>query len=395
MRGLKQFFQHSGRLITVILLLAITYCYAMFQGGFVSWFVFFTILPFSVYSILLAIFPIHFKEISRTLSKDRIERGSNVQVTVTFRNTSWLPIVFMTVQELQMENGQYERPNGNVTKLFLVGWKREFEWTYELKALKRGEHHFKGLEFTCTDFFGWTFRKVTVNHPQFFLVYPKVSDVDVPPVGMQYEQGSSQSRYSLVKDTTMATGVREYIPGDRFSWIHWKSFAKNGELRTKEFEDRKSQNMFILIDRAVQKNFEQAVDYTASYINKIVKGRGDVSFLSVGDDRYFAPIIKTDKQFEKVLQHLVTVQPDAQFGVERLLYEEQKIMSRSVVVIVTGELVPELQKIMNSGTKYARKIICFVVSDDKDSVQLISQNNEVHYVGSDELQSMYSEVKHA
>ena len=153
--------------------------------------------------------------------------------------------------------------------------------------------------------------------------------------------------------------------------------------------------MFILIDRAVQKNFEQVVDYTASYINKIVKGRGDVSFLSAGNDRYFAPIIKTDKQFEKVLQHLVTVQPDAQFGVERLLYEEQKIMSRSVVVIVTGELVPELQEILNSGTKYARKIICFVVSDEKNLVQFISQNNEVHYVDSDELQSMYSEVKHA
>ncbi|MBD8038744.1 DUF58 domain-containing protein [Solibacillus sp. A46] len=395
MRGFKQFFRHSGRLVTVILLLVITYCYAMFQGGFVSWFVFFTILPFLLYSILLAVFPIHFKEISRTLSKDRIERGNNVQVTVRFRNTSWFPIVFMMVQELPMDNGLYERPNGNVTKLFLVGWKREFEWTYELKALKRGEYHFKGLEFTCTDFFGWTIRKVAVNHPQLFLVYPKVSDVNVLPIGMQYDQGSSQSRYSLVKDTTMATGVREYIPGDRFSWIHWKSFAKNGELRTKEFEDRKSQNMFILIDRAVHKNFEQVIDYTASYINKIVKGNGDVSFLSAGDDRYFAPIIKTDKQFEKVLQHLVTVQPDAQFGIERLLYEEQKFMSRSVVVIVTGELVPELREILNSGTKYARKIICFVVNDEKDSVQLFSQNNEVHYVGSDELQSIYSEVKHA
>ena len=153
--------------------------------------------------------------------------------------------------------------------------------------------------------------------------------------------------------------------------------------------------MFILIDRAVQKNFEQVIDYTASYINKTVKGNGDVSFLSAGDDRYFAPIIKTDKQFEKVLQHLVTVQPDAQFGIERLLYEEQKFMSRSVVVIVTGELVPELREILNSGTKYARKIICFVVSDEKGTVQLIGQNNEVHYVDSDELQSMYSGVKHA
>lgn len=106
-------------------------------------------------------------------------------------------------------------------------------------------------------------------------------------------------------------------------------------------------------------------------------------------------MIKTGKQYETVLQHLATVVPDAQFGVERLLFEEQKMMSRSVVVIITGEMTPELQEVLNAGTKYARKIICFVVSDQKDPVQHISQNNELHYVGMDELQRTYSEVKHA
>ena len=56
--------------------------------------------------------------------------------------------------------------------------------------------------------------------------------------------------------------------------ISRKSFAKNGELRTKEFEDKQSQNTFVLIDRAVQKNFEHVVDYAASYVYKIVKQRG-------------------------------------------------------------------------------------------------------------------------
>src|SRR5690606_35378418 len=100
MKGIKQFLKHGGRLITVVSLLIITYCYAMFQGGFVSWSVFFTILPFLVSSILLAIIPIRFKGISRTLSKERIGRGSNVQVSVTFRNTSWFRCVFMMVRGL-------------------------------------------------------------------------------------------------------------------------------------------------------------------------------------------------------------------------------------------------------------------------------------------------------
>lgn len=391
MKQLLNFFKHGGRLVIVLALLITTYCYAMFQGGFVSWFVFFTILPFSIYSILLALVPIRFKEISRTLSKDRMERGDDVLVTVRFRNMSIFPIMFLVVSELPMDENYYEAARGNMSKLFFVGWKREFEWSYELKQLKRGEHHFEGLEFTCADFFGWTVRKITIEHPQLFFVYPKVHDVPVVPLRMQYDQGSSATQFSLIKDTTMATGVREYAPGDRFSWIHWKSFAKNGDLRTKEFEDKQSQNIFVMIDRSVHVNFEQVVDYTASYVRKIVKQRGEVSFLSAGIDRYFAPVIKTDSQFEKVMQHLVSVQPDAQFGIERLLYQDQKLMNRSIVIIVTGELMPDLIEVLNSGTKYAKKVLCFVVNQEAEPIELMN-NNQVHYVSDEWLKQFSSEV---
>jgi uncharacterized protein (DUF58 family) len=393
MKRIKHFFQHGGRLIIVILVLLFAYSYAMFQGGFVSWFLFFTLLPFSLYSILLAIVPIRIMEISRTFSKGRLEREDDVVVTVKFRNKSWFPIVFLTVKEIPMDDGFYEALNGNASKLFLVGWKREFEWSYELKELKRGEHHFKGFEFTCADFFGWTIRHLVIESPQMFLVYPKVFDVKTIPMRMQYDQGTAMLQYSLIKDTTMATGVREYVPGDRFSWVHWKSFAKSGELRTKEFEDKQSQNTFILIDRSIQKNFEQVVDFTASYIQNMVKGRGEVSFLSVGIDRYFAPIIKTDSQFEQVMQHLVMIQPDAQFGVDRLLYQEQKTMNRSVIVIITGELMPDLVEVLNADSRFANKVQCFVVNEDEDKVRLMG-NNQVYYVSEYGLKSNYSEVKH-
>ncbi|MEK4427246.1 DUF58 domain-containing protein [Solibacillus sp. FSL K6-1523] len=379
MSRLNEFFKHGGRLVTVVSLLVITYCFAMFQGGFVSWYLFFTLLPFVIYAILLAIMPIKITEISRTLSKERVERGDNIVVTVKFRNASWFPIIFLTVRELPMDSRFYEAANGHSSKLFLVGWKREFEWSYELKQLKRGEHHFQGMVVTCTDFFGWTIRKVKVEKPQMFFVYPKVYPVTTVPLKMQYDQGTTASLYSLIKDTTMVTGVREYVPGDRFSWIHWKSFAKNGELRTKEFEDKQSQNIFFLIDRSVQRNFEQVVDFTASSIRTIVKERGDVSLLSVGMDRYFAPVIKTESQFEKMMQHLVSIQSDAQFGVDKLLLEDQKLMMRSVIVIVTGELTPNLKELLNSSSNYAKKIICFVIGNETDSAPF-HHNNQVIFM---------------
>ena len=38
------------------------------------------------------------------------------------------------------------------------------------------------------------------------------------------------SPLNIVKDTTMATGVRDYQSGDRVTWIHWKSFATNTDI---------------------------------------------------------------------------------------------------------------------------------------------------------------------
>ena len=391
MNRVRDFFYSSGRILKVIGLLVLTFSYSMVQGGFVSWFIFFTVLPFSLYAILLAFVPIRFQEVSRTLSKDHLERGDSIFVTVTFRNTCWLPLVFLTVNEMKMDENHYETANGQMNKLYLVGWKRQFEWTYELKDLQRGEHHFKGIEFICMDFFGWIIRKVSAEKQQLFFVYPKVHQVDTVSLHMQYEQGAAISPYSLIKDTTMATGVREYVAGDRFSWIHWKSFARNGELRTKEFEDRHSQNTFIIMDRAVQKNFEQVVDFTASYIQKIVKKRGEVSFLSMGEDRYFAPFIKTESQINRVMQHFVTVQPDAQFSVARLLYEEQKMINRSVIVIVTGELTAELIEMLNSGEGIMNKVFCFVVSQQLEQAQ-VAGNSQIRYVPAPKLRNDPAEV---
>ena len=74
-----------------------------------------------------------------------------------------------------------------------------------------------------------------------------MTDIHYVPIDTQYDLGSMISPYNVVKDTTMATGVRDYQSGDRVSWIHWKSFARTQTLMTKEFEDRRSQDLLCNI----------------------------------------------------------------------------------------------------------------------------------------------------
>ena len=352
--------KQSRRYVTISGLFILTFCFAMFQGGFVSWFVFFTMLPFLLYSFILAIMPLRIEHVVREMTPAKLEQGEKAKIKVRFEHKSLFPIVFLVVRELDLDERFYKVTEGRSSHLFLAGWKRHFEWTYELENLQRGEHLFSALEVTATDFFGWTIRKKIVEQPDTLLVYPKTVDTGYTSLQIQYNQGAVATKYSVVKDTSMVTGVRDYQSGDRFSWIHWKSFAKNGELRTKEFEDRQSQSVFVMMDCATATNFEEVVELTASVLKSIVKRQGDVAFLSGGESRVFYPTVRTEVQLEKVMQHLAVVQPNAVSPMEALLRNERQL-NNSILILITGQVTTELKSFLLTSAKYVSAVICFVV----------------------------------
>lgn len=374
----RQFFKESGRVVTVFLLLIVTFCFAMFQGGFVSWFVFFTVAPFLLYAIALAFVPIHIEEIERTYAPRKLSRGDRVHVDVTFRVQSKLPLLFVSVSELPMDQAFYEGARGHSTKLYIAGFKRQFHWTYELYDLQRGEYQFAGLVLVFTDFFGWTVRKKVAHKQNVFLVYPKARPLKPQTIRTEYEQGALSSPFSLIKDTSVVTGIREYQPGDRFSWVHWKSFAKTGELRTKEFEDKQTQTIFVVLDREYAADFEQVVDFTASFLQSIVKERADVSFMSVGANRFYSPLIKTEGQLHKVFAHLAVVQADAEFSIEHVLHTEEQLMKRAIIVVITGSHDEGLARFMKRNVQGANKVICYSLTEDKRAPQQFGRNQLIY-----------------
>ena len=388
--------KHSRAYFIISVLFLFTFSFAMFQGGFVSWFIFFTILPFLLYSLLLAVIPLRICHVTRDITPTRLTSGDQATIKVRFENKSLFPIVFIVVRELHMDKSFYTMAKGRSSNLFLAGWKRRFEWTYELENLQRGEHQFSALELTVTDFFGWVVRKKVIEQPNTLLVYPKTVDMGYTSLQVQYDQGAVVTKYPVLKDTTMVTGVRDYQPGDRFSWIDWKSFAKNGKLRTKEFEDRQSQSLFVTMDCTAVTNFEEVVELTASMLKSVVKRRGDVAFLSGGESRVYYPTIRTSLQLEKVMQHLAVVQPNAVLTVEGLLRDEREL-NNSTLILITGQLTDDLKTFLLKSTKYARAVICFVVVTKEQLKQqqgtpMKFPNAKIVYVTKDMFSQAFTEV---
>ena len=63
----------------------------------------------------------------------------------------------------------------------------------------------------------------------------------------EHEAGSQRmSRRGLLEADFY--GLREWRPGDSRRWIHWRTSARKGRIVVRQFEQRRSQNLALLVD---------------------------------------------------------------------------------------------------------------------------------------------------
>lgn len=391
MQGVRTFFLEASRVVFVFLLLAITFSYGMFQGGFVSWFVFFSVCPFLVYSFILFFVPERVEFVERRFQPTRIEAGGNLTVIVKMKRRTMFPFVYMMLEEKIPTRSKQHNNIGNLRTIQLVGFRKEFEWHYELKNVLRGEYHFEHLEVTFYDFFGWVRQQMVVNSEQVVVVYPKVRDIKNGFVPMSLDGGMPSMPFSIVKDTEVVTGIRDYQAGDRMSWIHWKSFAKSQTLRTKEFENRQSNEFVVVLDRSVTWHFDELVEITASLLQMMVKKQRTVSLLSYGEQRRYFSNIEGHRELEKVLHHLAIIDANSTYSCEPFMRQERTLSQAGIVLFVTSHLTEEKLFTLSHCTK---KCLCIVMSDHPvqfAKFQKTIQNVQLLHVSPQNFSSMFEE----
>ena len=128
-----------------------------------------------------------------------------------------------------------------------------------------------------------------------------MTDIHYVPFDTQYDRGTMASPLNIVKDTTMATGVRDYQSGDRVTWIHWKSFARTQTLMTKEFEDRRSQELFLIMDGRASEVFEEQVELTASILKEASSHQAGLALMTTGPKPSLFPFIQSEEHLHRRL----------------------------------------------------------------------------------------------
>lgn len=362
----------TGRLIFIIVLFIASYVFAMFQGGKVSWTIFYVMMPFLLYSAALFLYPIKTMNTVRTFQSKTIEKGGKLVVTISVSRAIPFPLLYTVLTDKWTEPIMEENSQHNHKHFFVFGFKRNVDFTYEIEHIPRGEHIAEGIEIEVSDFFGWIKKSVFYPVKDTILVYPNTVPMHYASMDAQFDRGARVAPYSLIKDTTMATGVRDYQAGDRVSWIHWKSFARTQTLMTKEFEDRQSEDLIVLLDGRESIVFESQVELCASIMEEATSHQATVSFISVGEETKIFPFIHSSDQFHTVFVHLAKLQP-AQVNDVRLADSSViESLSGSLIIITSNPDWAFIQS-ANSLAPSAKSIICFVVVEEKKTRSAVLQ----------------------
>ncbi|WP_312097570.1 DUF58 domain-containing protein [Niallia sp.] len=366
---MKRFLRKLNRiwkLILLFLLIAMVFSYAMFQGGFVSWFLFYSFLPFALYGLLIAGYPIRDWQVKRKIHKYEYSATEEMHIEIELTRNTFFPIFYVMVED-SFSSALEEKNMGK--KMLMPGFRRSLTYKYTVKELPRGEHIFDQLLLQIGDPLGLIEKEKVYIQVDRILVYPPFEEMVYKPLENHYEQGMTSSKERVQRDTTMAVGIREYQPGDRFSWINWKASARRNNMMTKEFEQKQSHDIMIVMDCEENNRFDAVVSFAASITRAILKKGAQVGLLSIDVDRTIFPIRGGESQQQLLLYHLAKVRTAKDITLAEVLdNESSQLPQQAAVMLITSKLTRELVEKVGWLSSKRYNVAVFVVTGKKEGL---------------------------
>ncbi|PMC33923.1 DUF58 domain-containing protein [Bacillus sp. UMB0899] len=358
------------KVVSLLFFTLAAFSYAMFQGGFVSWFLFYSFLPFAIYSFLLMIYPIRSFNVTRRINQDQFSVGQRLIGTITVKRSFPFPLFYLLVEDELSDKLLGVKRLEEPKKLFFPWFKKKVSFSYALLEMPRGEHYFRSVRLRTGDLFGLIEKEVSVEVENYFLVYPSTVDLVYRSNQKQYEQGAASTLTKYWQDSTMAVGVREYQPGDKFAWIDWKATARRDSIMTKEFEQMQSHDVVIFLDRTPSPLFETAVSYVASLIQAILKSGARVGFVSVGQQSQVFPMQLDEQHRRSMFYHLAKVDCDSQASFASII-EENRLnteLKLAASIVVTSNLTLDLTRKLEFLSGQQRLFILYLVKGKNEDL---------------------------
>ncbi len=325
-----------------VLLLVVSFVFAMFQGGFVSWFLFYSFLPFAIYTFLLQFHSMKNIEVRRSFKRDEYSYGDMIEVEITVIRKSAFPLVYLIVED-QVPERFLTQFNLNHKFIFFPLWKQEFQFSYTIPSAIRGEHDFNNVILKTGDILGFYTKETRISCFNRLLVFPHYERITYKQLEAVYEEGQNSSPVRNYNEAAIVSGIREYSPGDRMSWIHWKATARKNEIMTKEFEERKSQDVVLILNQDFSPVFEEMVSVTASLAHAILQKGVGVAYVGTNDWKAGLHVGRGEQHKKRILYSLAKVNNHYERSLLSFFeYSQMFLLANASCLIVTSSVNKEL-----------------------------------------------------
>ncbi|WP_332696907.1 DUF58 domain-containing protein [Halalkalibacter lacteus] len=356
----RSFFKYMLLLVFV----AATFSYAMFQGGFVSWFLFYSVLTVIICTILVAIYPFSIRKVERKLSKEILQAGDEVDVTVTIHKRALQPFFFVRIQDMvPTKLGTYHEAGS----LFFFSFQKRLVFSYSVTDVKRGAYAFDQLSLVFGDLFGLFEKATSFPCETTVLVYPHFHNINEMSADGSPKQLEGQRVRRSFEEGRSVAGVRQYVPGDRLTSIDWKQSARSANLMTKEFESYQGEGVLVAFDPfsllVEESYFEHSLELAASLLVMFAKKQAS-PVLAV---RFYdwMSLEVTQRQVSSGLKLLarVTPNPKASPIVHKMYQEWRGMYIYYVCTVLNQPLLKISQMLLKQG---ANVTICVVAVSQND-----------------------------
>ena len=250
---------------------------------------------------------------------------------------------------------------GKYTEIAVTGRKTDGGIMFNAAFIpeRRGKIAFGGAYIFRKGVFGLLKKGRIIANPGSFIVLPDIIEPFAIPEneGVQINEKNEKTRETLETGSGFELkAVREFVPGDSIRNIHWKSSAKSGELRTKEFYREVDSGTVIFIDNFFEEHyredFEKILSAAASMLNSMQKEENLPQFMLVGKELLEIPD-SSKKSFSAALAKLALAENDPSKFEDSLSPLLEAAQSASTLLFFTSKYDRSrhgaLKKLVSSG----------------------------------------------
>lgn len=340
------------------------------------------ILVFFIFDIIILFAVKTGIEASRILP-ERFSNGDDNLVKIKLSNFYLFAVGIKIIDEIPF---QFQIRDFEIRKTIKPSSNEVFQ--YYLRPVARGEYQFGSIKIYVSSPLGLISKQ-----------YEFESDVVIPtfPSFMQLQKfdlmafSNHLTQYGVKKirklgHTMEFEQIKEYTQGDDIRTLNWKATSKKNQLMVNQFQDERSQSVYLMIDkgRTMQMPFDglSLLDYAinASLVvaNVVLKKQdkaGVFSFSKKVDNRVVAE--KRSAQMQNILQNLYNVKTDFfESDFSRLFVDiKTNIRQRSLLILFTNfETIENLNMQLSYLKAIARNHLLVVVFFDNTELNILIDN---------------------